>query len=107
MRRMIFLFFTLLVLTAGAVHAAGPEEDSRRLDELLKQARQALYNVSDQDLPEPGDVWTYKSGLVIGLFNIFDDRQRIPWRRRRQGRIFTGSPTHGSPKTWTRLKRQS
>ncbi len=92
MRRMIFLFFTLLVLTAGAVHAADPEEDSRRLDDLLKQARQALYNVSDQNLPEPGDVWTYKSGLVIGLFNIFDDQTENSLAAAQAGEDFYGIP---------------
>ena len=68
----------IVVLTSAAVCTAAMEDDAAVLKDLLKKADKQYDAIRYSDAtalgsPLPQESWNYTSGLVLGLFNIFDD----------------------------------
>ena len=97
MKRMIFVFVLLSFLLTFSLCAADMEEDAQALNELLRKADKQYDAIRYSDAnvlgsPLPQESWNYQSGLVLGLFNIFDDQIENSFAAARNGEDFYGIP---------------
>lgn len=97
MKRVIFVLLLIAVLITAAVCAADMDEDAQALNELLKKADKQYDAIRFSDAsalgsPLPQESWNYTSGLVVALYNIFDDLTENSLGAARSGSDFYGIP---------------
>ncbi len=97
MKRLLFVIFIFIFLITAFTCSADIEEDSRTLDGLLAEANKQYDSIryGDADVigsPLPQDSWTYSSGLVLALYNIFEDQTENSFAAAQNGEDFYGIP---------------
>ena len=97
MKRIFFVLLIFALLMSAAVCSAAVEDDVQVLRDLLKKADQEYDDIRYSDAnalgsPLPQESWNYTSGLVIGLFDIFDNLQAHSLVAAMDGEDFYGIP---------------
>lgn len=98
MKRIIFQLLIFVLLAAAAVCSADIEEDTRLIGELFAEAFRYPYE-GDWEMwnefdgsPRFQESWTYDSGLVLALYNIFGDQTENSFTSALNGTDFYGIP---------------
>ena len=100
MKPIVFFCLLISLLMSSFICFADIEEDSKIFDEWLAEADKQFDDIRYGDAesigsPLPQESWDYDSGLVLVLYNIFDDQQENSLEA-----AGNGSDFHGIPNSW-------
>lgn len=97
MKQIAVVLVLLSLLMTGSLCFADIQEDSKLFDEWLAKANKQFDDIRYGDAdsigyPLPQESWDYQSGLVLVLFNIFDDQKENSLEAAGNGSDFYGIP---------------
>ena len=97
MKKIAVVLVLLSLLMSSILCFADIQEDSKLFDEWLAKADKQFDDIryGDADTigdPLPQESWDYRSGLVLALFNIFDDQKENSLEAAGNGSDFYGIP---------------